>query len=184
MSQKAWEHYHTTVWNMIGTPHTPVTLLKTDVYNEIKNKPQTNGITGNTPPHFNTIQIDIKEDYVEQYNTTYPCQHAYTMDIRNLKFQPLTFDYLFDLSTIDHVPTKDVEQVLLEYHKVLKYNGQGIIISWTHPTKEGMGEQFYHPHTLLIELLERYFTITHINTDIILSFEGAELTEYQIQKEV
>lgn len=102
----------------------------------------------------------------------------------DMPFDDNTFDTLIDTSTIDHV--KDYDQVLKEYHRVLKPTGDIMVVVWTTPqdTKDSGadaagGIQYHFNEAQFVEAYQKYFTITDrqvlwpiTSTEILMYYKG------------
>lgn len=69
--------------------------------------------------------------------------HFIEWDIRHIPFNDNTFDTIIDLSTIDHIPEEDINNVLNEYDRVLKewWNMLLVVRLSTNPRQDGL--QYY-----------------------------------------
>lgn len=187
----AWRYYKTRINELLSdhdydtTPHPEV--LKTDVFNEIKNLPEVGGVTRTSYP-VTFVYVDIDRDYLDTFKGMYPSERAYLMDIRDLQFSGERFDFIFDCSTIDHIPFTDVEDVLLSYRGLLKPTGKLLLISWTAgevktwPPKSREPEQYYHPRLDLESILNEYFTILDVVDDVIPPDKYGTLISYTLTK--
>lgn len=107
-------------------------VLKTDLFNEEQGTPIKGGIMANLKA-CKIVGIEYQKDRVETAKKILP-EYAKQMtigDIRKLPFPEEIFDIVLDLSTIDHVKTKELPIALKEYHRVLTSGGYILLIAWT-----------------------------------------------------
>lgn len=192
MSMTAWRYYKERIGELLQgidyqeTPHPEI--LKTDVFNEIKNYPEEGGVTATDLP-VTFVYVDNDQEYINQFKSMYPSERAYLMDIRDLQFSPGRFSHIYDCSTIDHIPFDDVEDVICSYHRLLKPDGTLLLISWTAheqrrwPSGSPHPEQYYHPRRDLESILNEYFTILEVKDDIIPADKYGLLISYTLHKE-
>jgi ubiquinone/menaquinone biosynthesis C-methylase UbiE len=107
-------------------------VLKTDLFNEEQGTPIKGGIMANLKA-CNVVGIEYQEDRVETAKKVLPeCANQMAVgDIRKLPFPEEIFDIVIDLSTIDHIKTKELPVALKEYHRVLTSGGYVLLIAWT-----------------------------------------------------
>lgn len=192
LSLEAWRYYKKRIDQLLTshdydtTPHPEA--LKTDVFNEIRNLPGEGGVTRTGLP-VTFVYVDNNKEYINTFKAMYPGERAYLMDIRDLQFSSDRFDFIFDCSTIDHVPFVDVEDVILNYHRLLKPRGKLLLITWTHqeplvwPPSTPNPEQYYHPQLDLESILEEYFTPVGVDDNIIpRDNQGGTLRAYTLVK--
>lgn len=74
--------------------------------------------------------IDISQKYVDIYNKKLnPRAQAYQGDITNLKFRNNSFDYIYIVTTLMYLESKDLQaKALKEMFRVLKKNGKIVIL--------------------------------------------------------
>ena len=110
-------------------------VLKTDLFNEAMGYPIPGGIAANIEAK-SVIGVEIDPEVTEKARQNY---HDYYNqfkvsyrdgDIRALKQKDQEFDVILDLSTLDHVWPEEVGQVISEYNRVLKQNGEILLIVW------------------------------------------------------
>jgi len=107
-------------------------VLKTDLYNEEKGTPIKGGIMGNLRA-CSVIGIEYQEERVIAAKKALP-EFEKSMalgDIRKLYYPNEFFDIVLDLSTIDHIKTKELPVALKQYHRVLSPGGYILLVAWT-----------------------------------------------------
>jgi len=114
-------------------------VLKVDADNEVYDRP---GIAPNIKAKSVTI-VEYQKSLVEKAKTKFANRNNITViegDIRRLKeiLAEKSFDIVFDFSTLDHVPERDVPQVFDGYKYVLREKGMLVLITWftTNPKTE------------------------------------------------
>jgi len=109
-----------------GRPH----ALKTDLWNE--------GV-GTNRDVMGRLEHDKKLSLFGIDVSAYTCGLAKirlkdtsiaNADLRSLPFKGKSFDAIFDLSTIDHVPPNQIPVVLGEYQRILKESGLLLMFFW------------------------------------------------------
>lgn len=99
--------------------------------------------------------------------------NAKIMDFYNLDFNSSTFDVVWSLNTLLHVPKKSIHKVFEGITKVLKPNGLFYLGLYGGANSEGIWEEdFYEPKRFfsfyeddaLKELVERHFTVENFET--------------------
>ena len=89
------------------------TILKTDVFNEVRDLPIRGGILGNILAK-EKFAIEIREDYVKKASRMDVVVRK--GDIRSLPYPNELMDVILDFSTIDHVV--EYEKAVREYVRV------------------------------------------------------------------
>lgn len=69
---------------------------------------------------------------------------AYEMDFLHLDFPPASFDAVFALNCLLHVPSADLPQVLAAIHRVLRPNGLFFMGVYGGEFSEGIWDKDYH----------------------------------------
>ena len=131
-------------------------ILKTDVFNEYKSMPKEGGIVNNLKG--DVYCIDINEKIVDKCKQF--LKNCFVGNIKHLQFKNNFFDVVLDFSTVDHV--QDYNKALSEYYRVLKDNGEIIIVFWT-SNKERFVEshtQYYFDEKKIFEDLNKLFIET------------------------
>ncbi|MGI5828371.1 MAG: class I SAM-dependent methyltransferase [Patescibacteria group bacterium] len=128
-------------------------ILKTDCYNEAFLEPI---ITTQE-----AVLVEYEQEYVDKALARFPHLNIIQGDIRNLHFEDESFDTVVDLSTIDHVPQEDLPIVFSEYYRVLKFNGQLLLVVWLTKNKyEGKEwrstNQYFFEEDTVREYLDRF----------------------------
>jgi SAM-dependent methyltransferase len=102
-------------------------ILKTDCYNELLGLPIEGGIAFNVgADEVRMIEFQDVHVYAAR-NRGMQVEHG---DIRELPYENDYFDFVLDMSTIDHIPFADVGRVLGEYSRVLKERGKLVLAVW------------------------------------------------------
>lgn len=109
-------------------------ILKTDCFNEVIQDIQSHRagvkpILGSLPNVKEAWCVEILEDRVKRAKVKFPGVNFIAGDIRTVDL-PGGFDYIFDLSTIDHMPAPDAFKVIERYDGWLKPGGTLLIIAW------------------------------------------------------
>ena len=102
-------------------------ILKTDLWNE-SIAPERNII--NQIKGYKISGMDLSSVVIEKCKNNPLLNEVKQGDIRNIPFEPSAFDFILDISTIDHIPEEDAEKVIKEYSRVLKKGGKVLIIFW------------------------------------------------------
>ncbi|AZR72108.1 hypothetical protein BBF96_01085 [Anoxybacter fermentans] len=98
---------------------------------------------------------------------------AYVMDFYNLKFYPETFDAVWALNCLLHVPKKNLPKVLEGIRNVLKPNGLFYMGVYGGPDSEGVWEDdHYWPQRFFVfytdehiqEVVQEYFELVYFKT--------------------
>jgi len=77
------------------------------------------------------IGIDNCPSLIKEAKQKYPSAEFQVMDIMNLKFDEQSFDTIFCIAALQHIPSKEFRiQVLKSFHKILKPNGYLIMTNW------------------------------------------------------
>lgn len=130
-------------------------ILKTDCYNEGYRDRIADG---------NTVLLEYKREHIDMALSLHPELNIVQGDIRELPFRRQEFDLIIDLSTIDHIPPKDIPQVVNEYDRVLKPGGKILLVAWFSEVAGASDEwnpdmQFYFRYGKTKDLLEKHFAI-------------------------
>jgi len=113
-----------------------IRILKTDIFNEITLRhPTPGGILLNlkrdpATMELHAIEYDEKKVFIAWYMQMEHFVKVTRGDMRNLPYEDKYFDLVLDLSTLDHIRIEDIEQVFLQYNKVLKDKGLLVLFSW------------------------------------------------------
>ena len=132
-------------------------VLKTDCYNEANGRPI---IFDNK---FKLIEYDQEViNLAKRSNMTLDIIQG---DIRQLPFGHDSFEVILDLSTLDHIPPKDVATVIGEYNRVLGPRGKLLLITWLTnneaPEKEWTPQdQYFFKYETVKKELDKYFDTT------------------------
>lgn len=143
-------------------------IFKADCNNEYLGNPDEKGNTATTlwgiaplmEGKVHVVDTDIvKIDKCRQMN------HGVTYevgDVRNLPYKDETFDLVLDFSTLDHIPFDDWQKALLEYRRVLKSDGETVVVAWTKGDYhiEGEGLVYYYNKYELDDMMRFCFDIT------------------------
>lgn len=155
------------------------TILKTDAYNEFRDWP-----VGGIAPHLRgkVVLVELDEGVASEAQARYSDLEIKVGDIRELDFEENTFDVVLDLSTIDHIPCADTSRVLEEYARVLRPEGNLVVVCWTmlEDDESGGAAQTYHSRERLrSELISRF----HIWSEEVLMTDpaGRELVLWKAQ---
>ena len=155
-------------------------VLKTDAFNEAEGL---HPITEYLPPErAHIIELDMAT--VRKARKNCPGVTIQEGDIRRLPLEPMTFDLVIDLSTIDHIP--DPHHAIREYARVLKPGGHLLLISWVYlgrgtqsrPSSYGGTQYFFDVRALRSFLQMNAFEITDgriITPDLVDSYGGHDL---------
>jgi len=107
-----------------------VCLLKVDLWNEgIEVERDVLGLYERSSL-FDLFGIDISNFVCSSAKRRLKNVHIIQTDIRKLPFRDGSFDIILDLSTLDHIPLSQVQDVLSEYSRVLKKKGVLVLIFW------------------------------------------------------
>lgn len=90
-------------------------------------------------------------------------------DIREMPYQDESFDVVMDLSTLDHIPFGDTKKALSEYRRVLKKDGDLLLISWTDGDTQH-SDAYYHSYDRIDKEIRELFKI--VRTDVLLEDWG------------
>ena len=156
-------------------------ILKTDCFNE--------GVgdfrdLGDILDPNRTTYLEIDVTAIEKAVAAHPDWDFRAGDIRKLPFDDLTFNTIFDLSTVDHVPPSDLNTVLGEYHRVLKYNGKLVMVAWCaderrdEPVDWGGLQYFFYEPDIMAAMSG--FSLYH--RDVIHRGDGVYLAEFIARK--
>ena len=131
-------------------------ILKTDLFNEVRNLPIDGGIIKNIDGDVEAIEI--RKEYVKIARKQGVA--ARTGDIRYLPFNDKSFDVVMDFSTIDHIV--EFEKVISEYARVLKPGGKLGMVYWTKEyfATVNDGNEFFQVYFVRDEILlelDEYF---------------------------
>jgi len=94
--------------------------------------------------------------------------YAHIMDFYNLEFEENSFDVIWSLNTLLHVPKKSIEKIFKNIKRVLKPNGLFYLGLYGGDDFEGIWEEdFYEPKRffsfykdeMIKELVQKYFEI-------------------------
>jgi len=144
-------------------------VLKTDAYNERKDEPK-GGIVRN-------LFMKPENCFLLEYDATVCAEtrrlHSELQivqgDIRRIPFRDEMFDAVLDLSTLDHIPMDDMPLALAGYARVLKEDGQLLLIFWcgdektvkeSHAAPWGPARIYYSHYGTVRGYIEKHFTIT------------------------
>ena len=72
---------------------------------------------------FNVIGIDLSKEMLKLAKQKFPEINFKLMDIRELHFQPNSFDGIFASFSLIHIPKKEVFPILKKFYNMLKENG-------------------------------------------------------------
>jgi len=110
-----------------------IKVLKTDLWNEgVRKERKILGRKLETDPKskFDIYGIDISSVVCNLAKRMLEAQtEIICTDLRNTSFKEGVFNFIFDLSTIDHFPPEQISQVINEYHRVLKSQGILLLLS-------------------------------------------------------
>lgn len=156
-------------------------VLKTDCFNE--GMDDFRHIWGILDPD-RTIYLEIDGETIDKARLAHPEGDYRQGDIRDLPFDELTFNTIFDLSTIDHVPPGDVDRVLSEYHRVLKLGGKLVLVAWCAPDRreepvDWGGPQYFLYEPDIVEGL-RGFQVNH--REVLHRGDGVYLVNFVARK--
>lgn len=74
--------------------------------------------------------LDFSQNALKKYKKRYGGSKSIVLgDIRNLKFDKSSFDGIYNLGVLEHFEISDIENILNNFHRVLKKDGT-IIIFW------------------------------------------------------
>jgi SAM-dependent methyltransferase len=105
--------------------------LKTDLWNEgVETNRCVVGTLEERYDFLSMVGIDISRPNCQQAKDRLRRTDIINADIRALPFARENFDMIFDVSTIDHVPPTEAQEVLDEYWRVLKKSGMFLVIFW------------------------------------------------------
>jgi len=153
------------------------TLLKTDLWNEGVDYDRE--ILGHIKNKYNNLSLygtDISSEVCILAKKRFPFIKIKHGDIRKLPFKSDTFDFIIDLSTIDHVPENNVNKVITEYNRVLKNEGIVVLVFWkgnfiTRKIKKlkDTDVQYYFSAKKMLELTKLRFNISkHFSIGLLL----------------
>jgi SAM-dependent methyltransferase len=100
------------------------TLLKTDLWDEVKNTRILQWVRGQGATVFG---VDISEPTVRRAGAAFPDEslRAAVADVRRLPFRDESFDAVYSMGTIEHF--HDSETALREMHRVLRRGGRAVV---------------------------------------------------------
>lgn len=107
-----------------------INLLKTDLWEEVVETGRSifEKLSQIKKKRISLYAVDLSTVLVEKAKKITKEVNIQQGDIRNLPFKNDFFDIILDLSTLDHVPTKDHKQVFVEYQRVLKKGGVLVLV--------------------------------------------------------
>lgn len=157
-----WTYYLDKVKKLVEKYDNPY-ILKTDCNNEAEGRPLPGGIAFNVNARVQMIEYDRRT--IDNCKRKYPGAKVDQGDIRDLPYEDSTFDIVLDLSTIDHIPQKDIERTISEYHRVTKdyllliiWYGERDLVDRTNTKKFDPANQYYFDQEETREILDKYFT--------------------------
>ena len=152
-------------------------VLKTDLYNEANSLPYRGGILGNLKRTKIVFSVEIHAGMRElaKRNLRSKGVNACHGDIRALPFPNEIFDFVIDLSTLDHIDPADIAIVLSEYERVLKRVGKLVLMVWVNEDNsdvtmpapnqdQGSGCQYFFSKENLIKEILCHFGIEKSDT--------------------
>lgn len=160
------------------------TILKTDLYNESEVQSNNKNILKALSPYIKKgygIEIDSNI-----YNEALKVMKDYgNLDLKlgsitELPLFDASIDLILDLSTIDHV--KNYEKVIQEYRRVIKPNGEVIIIVWLTDdiSCKSYKDQYCFNQKTFEKCLKEYFEIHNQWLLLSKSNDDKRLVEYDL----
>jgi len=116
--------------------------------------------------------IEIQQVLVDTANAffnkeTYPFLEFVQGDLRDIKYGDKYFDAVIDLSTLDHMKFDEGLHVIDEYARVLKANGDLVLVIWCRAkpnSKTEAGGVFYYDEEEVTRKINEHFVIEHKET--------------------
>lgn len=162
-------------------------VLKTDCFNETHDYP----VVYRPEDVQKTILVEYSQEHIDLALKKNPDLDIVQGDIRERAFTPSTFDFIFDVSTLDHIPQQDVPKVLDNYHLMLTKKGKFALITWFNKngyqderTDWNSTDQYYFDFNFVKSELEKRFIITYedLVMDDRLSIPGGFLYHFEMEK--
>lgn len=98
--------------------------------------------------NINYLGIDNSQSLISEAKQKYPNASFQIMDLLNMQFEPETFDIIFCIAALQHIPSKKFRlQVLRDFNHFLKPNGLLIMTNWN------LWQKKYFFNTLKFSLL-------------------------------
>jgi SAM-dependent methyltransferase len=136
--------------------------LKTDLWNEgIETTRDILGTLENIK-NLKLLGTDISAFTCHEAKTRLGQTAIVNADIRNIPFRDGTLDIIFDLSTIDHVPLNQVEEVLSEYQRILKKTALLLLFFWYEGSLLKLARRFRPPSMFQLPPYRYYFPIRSV----------------------
>jgi SAM-dependent methyltransferase len=156
-------------------------ILKTDCFNEGLDDFRYLG--GILPK--DTIYLEIDPAIIERAKTKHLDYDLRQGDIRCLPFNNGFFDTVFDLSTLDHIPQKDVATALGEYRRVLIGYGLLVLVVWCSEGETGFAEwgdgpQYFFEESAVLNGLAGFHIL---DREVIHRGDGIYLVNFIARKE-
>ena len=156
-------------------------ILKTDCFNEGLGDFRYLGGTLSKK----TIYLEIDPAIIKRAKAKHPDYDLRQGDIRCLPFNNGFFDTVFDLSTLDHIPQKDVATALGEYRRVLINYGFLVLVVWCaseprEPVDWGDGPQYFFEESVVLDGLAGFHIL---DRDVIHRGDGVYLVNFIARKE-
>ncbi len=117
--------------SLIKYSGSPIKILKTDLWNEGVEfyKDIINSVKKLSHTKINFFGIDISKLIVFKALNRLRYIYGTQASITHLPFRDCSFDIIWDISTIDHLPLKLREKVVEEYFRTLKFKGVLILVT-------------------------------------------------------
>jgi len=117
--------------SIIKHPESPIKILKTDLWNEGVEfyKDVINMVKKLSNVEINFFGVDISKLVIFKALNRLKYIYGVQASITHLPFRDCSFDIVWDISTIDHIPLKLREKVIEEYFRTLKSKGVLILIT-------------------------------------------------------
>jgi hypothetical protein len=127
-------------------------ILKTDLHNEVNDSFFFFG-----SGHEDITFVEIDKELCDKAKKLFPSVKIENGDIRKLKFEDNSFDFIADLSTIDHV--MEYQIVLDGYKRIFSDRGILLLISWLADKERYETCQSFFNKEEFIDELEKRFRI-------------------------
>lgn len=173
-----YAHYRDLVHDNL--PKVKCRILKADAWNEAEGGYKS---LSDVLPVQMTSYLELNIEVVKRAAANHPEYDIRHGDIRHLPFEDGIFGAIFDMSTIDHIPSSDVPRAIDEYWRCLMPGGTLVMVSWCSDFKreepiDWDGPQYFHQEQELRSALSRGFEILHSD---IFHRSGHEASDYLIE---
>jgi len=159
-ADKIWAHYLSVAQAHVKEGER---VLKTDGFNEHRDRPIDGGIARNLASNRVTLS-EIDGDIAKELSESgYDCLRH---DIRVDAFDEHVFDVILDCSTIDHVDWEGARKILRNYNKWLVPGGRLVLFAWCSDDEDDLvqcvnGQFYFDKGKFLHEIMQRMHLVSH-----------------------